>query len=187
MRYFSFSLLMASLLMLLPLTSWSFIPNPGDSIDEDLVNWYNLDPKEDKVLGTGVNRAYKELLKDRSPKRKIVVAVIDAGVDIDHEDLQGKIWVNQDEIPGNGVDDDNNGFIDDIHGWNFLGNADGENIEFCNYEFVRVVRDRQSLFEGVTDASQVPDSLKASYEEYQQCLAMYEEERGEMEEMENKS
>ncbi len=184
MRYFSFSLLMASLLMLLPLTSWSFIPNPGDSIDEDLVNWYNLDPKEDKVLGTGVNRAYKELLKDRSPKRKIVVAVIDAGVDIDHEDLQGKIWVNQDEIPGNGVDDDNNGFIDDIHGWNFLGNADGENIEFCNYEFVRVVRDRQSLFEGVTDASQVPDSLKASYEEYQQCLAMYEEERGEMEEME---
>ena len=56
----------------------------------------------------------------------VVVAIIDSGMDIEHVDLQGKIWVNEDEIPANGIDDDNNGYIDDVHGWNFLGNAEGK-------------------------------------------------------------
>ena len=60
----------------------------------------------------------------------VIVAVIDSGVDIDHEDLEGVIWTNTDEIPGNGKDDDNNGYIDDIHGWNFLGDAVAENMEY---------------------------------------------------------
>ena len=55
-------------------------------------------------------------------------------MDIDHEDLEGNIWVNEDEIPGNGVDDDNNGYVDDMHGWNFLGNADGTNLQYANLE-----------------------------------------------------
>lgn len=52
----------------------------------------------------------------------VVVAVIDTGVDIKHEDLKDNIWTNRNEIPGNGVDDDNNGFIDDVNGWNFNNN-----------------------------------------------------------------
>jgi len=66
--------------------------------------------------------------------------VIDGGVDIDHEDLQGKIWVNEDEIPGNNIDDDNNGYIDDVHGWNFIGNKNGENLHYENYEFTRIYK-----------------------------------------------
>jgi subtilisin family serine protease len=50
----------------------------------------------------------------------VVVAVVDTGVDITHPDLQGNVWTNVDEIPGNGIDDDGNGYIDDVHGWNVL-------------------------------------------------------------------
>ncbi|KXB78599.1 peptidase, S8/S53 family [Prevotella sp. DNF00663] len=49
----------------------------------------------------------------------VVVAVVDGGIDIHHEDLQGSIWINKNEIPGNGIDDDNNGYIDDVYGYNF--------------------------------------------------------------------
>lgn len=59
----------------------------------------------------------------------MIVGVVDSGVDIEHPDLQGRIWTNAKEIPGNGIDDDNNGFIDDVHGWNFLGDIAGENLE----------------------------------------------------------
>jgi len=74
------------------------------------------------------------------------VAVIDDGVDINHEDFEGKIWTNVDELPGNGIDDDRNGFIDDIHGWNFLGNPDGENIKYETLELTRLYRDFSERF-----------------------------------------
>lgn len=54
---------------------------------------------------------------------EIVIAIIDRGVETNHEDLKRNIWVNQDEIPGNNIDDDNNGYIDDINGWNFYNNS----------------------------------------------------------------
>ncbi len=66
-----------------------------------------------------VNRAYSEIIKDQKGK-KVIVGVIDSGTDIEHEDLKNVLWTNEDEIPGNGIDDDNNGYIDDVHGWNFL-------------------------------------------------------------------
>ncbi|MCH7640275.1 MAG: S8 family peptidase [Bacteroidetes bacterium] len=99
--------------------------------------WYNLDYDRDGVYGMSVDRAY-EALEGREPARRIVVAVIDSGVDITHEDLQGQIWTN-DDIPGNGVDDDGNGYVDDAHGWNFIGGADGLNIEFDSFEIAREV------------------------------------------------
>jgi subtilisin family serine protease len=76
-----------------------------------------------------VDRAYAELIKNKKGT-KVIVAVIDSGIDIDHEDLDDVIWTNKDEIPNNGKDDDNNGYIDDIHGWNFLGSAYDEQLEF---------------------------------------------------------
>jgi subtilisin family serine protease len=111
-----------------------------DKLEAKYLNWYNLDPGIDKVMGTGVTRTYNELLAGRPAKKTVVVAVIDSGVDIDHEDLRAHIWVNEDEIPGNGIDDDNNGYIDDIHGWNFIGNKNGENILYENMELTRLYK-----------------------------------------------
>ena len=96
--------------------------------DTDLKRWSHLDIVTDTIPGMSVDRAYAEILKDKKGV-KVIVGVIDSGVDIDHVDLKGMIWTNPKEIAGNGIDDDNNGYIDDIHGWNFLGDAENENKE----------------------------------------------------------
>jgi cell wall-associated protease len=86
-------------------------------------NWFNLDSELNKTEGVGAERVYSEF---GTPKTEdIIVAVIDSGVDVNHEDLQSKIWINSDEIAENGIDDDNNGYIDDVFGWNFIGGQDG--------------------------------------------------------------
>ncbi|MEO8110521.1 MAG: S8 family peptidase [Ginsengibacter sp.] len=90
-------------------------------------DWLVLDPKTDSIAGISLYKAY-ELLKVRTSKT-VIVAVIDNGVDITHEDLKNIIWTNKKEIPGNGIDDDHNGYIDDVHGWNFRGTKDGTVIE----------------------------------------------------------
>ena len=96
--------------------------------EADLQRWSHLDLLKDTVPGMSVDKAYAEILKGKK-STKIIVAVVDSGLDIDHEDLKGKIWVNKNEIPGNKIDDDKNGFVDDINGWNFLGEATNENLE----------------------------------------------------------
>ncbi|MTE27159.1 S8 family serine peptidase [Winogradskyella ouciana] len=92
-------------------------------------NWGHLDLVRDTIPGMAVDRAYEEIIKGKKGK-KVIVAVIDSGIDIDHEDLDDVIWTNEDEIPNNGKDDDNNGYVDDIHGWNFLGDAYNEQLEY---------------------------------------------------------
>lgn len=87
-------------------------------------NWFNLDPELDEIQGVSANRVYTDL-GDPTVDEDIIVAVIDSGVDVNHEDLQGKIWINKDEIANNGIDDDQNGYIDDVFGWNFIGGKDG--------------------------------------------------------------
>ena len=111
-----------------------------DKLDQKYLNWHNRDPKKDMVLGTSVDRVYQELLKNRTPKKTVIVAIIDSGVDIEHEDLKNKIWTNENEIPDNGIDDDHNGYIDDIHGWNFIGNKSGENVVYENFEYTRIYK-----------------------------------------------
>ncbi|MEX2597347.1 MAG: S8 family serine peptidase [Salibacteraceae bacterium] len=102
--------------------------------------WHNFYIKGDKVYGTGSNKTYEEILTSKKPGKKVVVAIIDSGVDTEHEDLSESIWVNEDEIPENGRDDDGNGFIDDVHGWNFLVDANGNDIGYDNLEATRVLR-----------------------------------------------
>ena len=75
-----------------------------------------------------VEKAYNELIKNQKGE-VVIVAVLDSGIDIDHDDLKENIWKNNNEIPGNKIDDDNNGFIDDIYGWNYLGEAYFEQLE----------------------------------------------------------
>lgn len=91
--------------------------------------WGHLDLVKDTIPGMSVDKAYEEIIKNNKGET-VIVAVIDTGIDIDHEDLQGLMWTNPKEIPNNGIDDDNNGYIDDIHGWNFLGDAYNEQLEF---------------------------------------------------------
>ncbi len=96
--------------------------------DTEEKEWSHLDLKKDTIPGISLHKAYKELVNPKS--KTVIVAVIDSGIDIDHEDLKDNIWVNGDEIPNNGKDDDNNGYIDDINGWNFLGESNNEQLEY---------------------------------------------------------
>lgn len=100
-------------------------------------NWFNLDLKQDKVWGVSTERAYKELPIGKN-KEKIIVAVIDAGSDVNHEDLKNILWINEKEVAGNGIDDDKNGYVDDVFGWNFIGGPSG-NVKEDTYEYVRVL------------------------------------------------
>jgi cell wall-associated protease len=102
--------------------------------------WQNLDVEKDTVAGTSLNRAYKEILKNKKGKT-VIVAVIDTDIDIHHEDLKSAIWVNKKEIQNNGIDDDHNGYVDDVNGWNFLGSPNGDqNVIFANKESTRILR-----------------------------------------------
>lgn len=86
-------------------------------------DWSYRDPMTDSIAGISLYKAY-EMLKGRK-SNTVVVAVIDNGFDITHEDLKNIVWTNTKEIPGNGIDDDHNGYIDDLHGWNFRGDNNG--------------------------------------------------------------
>jgi subtilisin family serine protease len=96
--------------------------------ETELQRWSHLDLEKDSIPGMSVDKAYSELLKDKKGT-KVIVAVIDSGVDIDHPDLKGAIWTNPKEIANNKKDDDKNGYVDDIHGWNFLGDSYNETLE----------------------------------------------------------
>jgi cell wall-associated protease len=96
--------------------------------DNELKRWSDLDIVKDTIPGMSVDKAYAEFIKNKKGS-KIIVGVVDSGCDIDHVDLKGKIWTNTKEIPGNNKDDDGNGYIDDVHGWNFLGEATAEQLE----------------------------------------------------------
>jgi cell wall-associated protease len=107
----------------------SFQTKKGVMSEIQLKRWSHLDLVKDSIPGMSVDKAYAELLKNKKGA-PVIVGIIDSGVDIEHEDLKDVIWTNKKEIPNNGIDDDKNGYIDDIHGWNFLGNITKEHIEY---------------------------------------------------------
>lgn len=96
--------------------------------ENELKRWSHLDLEKDSIPGMSIDRIYSELIKGKKGE-KIIVGVVDSGVDIDHDDLKSKIWTNTKEIPDNEIDDDNNGYVDDVHGWNFLGDSNNETLE----------------------------------------------------------
>ncbi|MFM7857928.1 MAG: hypothetical protein ACKO96_39900 [Flammeovirgaceae bacterium] len=112
-----------------------------DELDQKYLNWQNKSLAESPIAGIGTDKAYQDILKNKQTAKTIIVAVIDSGVDIDHEDLKDKIWVNPNEIPTNNIDDDQNGFVDDVHGWNFIGNKNGENVFYENMEYARLYKE----------------------------------------------
>ncbi|MDG1147120.1 MAG: S8 family peptidase [Crocinitomicaceae bacterium] len=136
-------------------------------VDKKVLNWYNGGGS-----GMQTEKAYKKLKKRKS--KTVIVAIIDSGVDIEHEDLRGKIWVNTDEIAGNGIDDDKNGYIDDVHGWNFLGNAAGENANDMRLEKTRIYANLSEKREAGTLTGKEKDLLKKVTLEVKGDRAKYE-------------
>jgi subtilisin family serine protease len=133
----------------------AFVAKKSALTDSQLKRWSHLDLVKDSIPGMSVDRVYAELLKGKKGK-KVIVGVVDSGVDIDHEDLKSVVWTNKKEIAGNGIDDDKNGYIDDIHGWNFLGDAGKENLEMTR------------ILKKADDGSA---EYKAAKEEYEKLLA----------------
>ena len=134
--------------------------------------WHLLDPEQDGVIGISAQRAYQELLKGRTAL-PVTVAVIDGGVDTAHVDLKTVLWTNRKEIAGNGKDDDGNGYVDDVYGWNFLGGPDGRNVNVEAYEDTRLYARLKPLYEGKLRAA-VPAAKRAEYDLYQQVKKSYQ-------------
>ena len=151
----------------------SLVAKKQELTEEQLKTWYFLDYTEDTIPGISLNKAYDRILNDKIGDT-VIVAVIDTEVDLEHEDLVGSFWVNKKEIPDNNIDDDSNGYIDDIHGWNFLGNDKGENIIYANYEFTRIIRKYDSLFKNKTEVD-IDESLKNEFQLYQKSLELKKE------------
>ena len=126
-------------------------------------NWHLLDKKETGFNGISLDKAY-EFLKGRQSK-PVLVAVIDSGIDTLHEDLKPVLWRNPGEIPGNGIDDDKNGYIDDIYGWNFLGGKDGRNVGVDSYEGARVYWSLKSKYDNA-DPATLSEKDKEEYQTY---------------------
>ncbi|MCW5909613.1 MAG: S8 family peptidase [Cyclobacteriaceae bacterium] len=155
-----------SLTFLFPAFSQSSTARP---IPQD---WFLRDPEQDSLLGVSAERAYETLLKGQ-PSRTVIVAVIDSGVDIEHEDLKRVIWKNEKEIPGNGIDDDNNGYIDDVHGWNFIGGKNGNNVDADTYELTREYIRLKAKY-GAVEEDKASKKQKTEYEAYLRIKTKFE-------------
>lgn len=152
---------------------FAFAQNAESEAPENL-NWYLKDPKKDGVYGTGATKAYEMLNAAGKKSTTIIVAVIDSGVETDHPDLKDVIWVNEDEIPNNGIDDDKNGYIDDIHGWSFLGGAT-EDIDKEAMELARMYRLESAYFNG-KKAQDIPSNELARFATYEKIKIAFEKE-----------
>ena len=143
-------------------------------------NWFTLDPVKDQVNGTGSDEALQRLKAKGKKGQTIIVAVLDSGVDYEHEDLKDIMWVNPGEIPGNNIDDDGNGYVDDIHGWNFLGGKDGKSVHHETLELTREYVRLSKRFKG-TDPKNLHGPAAEEYKYYEQIKEAYEEQRGDAE------
>jgi len=110
--------------------------------------WHLMDKDSTGYYGVSANKAYNFIKAKNLKSKTVIVAVIDSGIDTLQEDLKPILWTNPKEIPGNGIDDDKNGYVDDVHGWNFLGGKDGRNVKEDSYEFSRVYFGLKDKYEG---------------------------------------
>jgi len=139
--------------------------------DDQMKSWSHMDLATDTVPGMSMVKAY-EFLADKEGEQ-IIVGVIDSGIDVEHEDLAANTWTNPKEVAGNGIDDDKNGYIDDLKGWNFIGGPDG-NVYAEQLEITRIVKKGIARFGSMTE-SEVAEADLADYKEFQKIKAEFDE------------
>jgi len=137
-------------------------------------DWHHLDEEQTRFRGISSRLAYETILQDRPSEKQIVVAVIDGGIDADHEDLKDNMWINEDEIAGNGIDDDQNGYTDDINGWNFIGGPDGENVNHDTFELTRIYRSLKPKYANA-DTTQLSEEEQEEYAYFREIRSAYED------------
>lgn len=146
--------------------------------------WHHLDEEKSQFRGISSQHAYETILSNKSPEKEVVVAVIDGGVDAEHEDLQNVMWINEDEVPDNGEDDDENGYVDDVHGWNFIGGKDGENVNHDTFELTRLYEQLHPQFSDV-DTTSLSQEEQEQFAYYKEIRSAYEDKIKELEQQYN--
>ncbi|HQS22945.1 MAG: peptidase S8 [Sphingobacteriia bacterium 24-36-13] len=127
--------------------------------------WHLLDLEKNHVYGISLNKAYDLLAAKNKKPQPVIVAVLDSGVDTTHEDLKKVLWRNPKEIPGNGIDDDKNGYVDDVFGWNFLGGKDGKSLKKAGDERARVFHKWKNRYQStLIDTSLLSATEKSQYQ-----------------------
>ena len=138
--------------------------------EEEEKFWSHADLTKDSIAGMSLEKAY-QFLEGKKPT-SVIVAIADSGVDIEHEDLKDVLWMNTKEIKGNNIDDDKNGYIDDIYGWNFLGNASGKMINADQLEITRLVKKGREKF-GDKKSEEIAENDTYEFESYQRLNQEY--------------
>lgn len=161
------------LLLILLTIAWPMLAGAQSAAPPQ--NWQHLDKLSDGYMGVSSELTYEKLLQGKK-STPVIVAVIDGGVDPYHEDLKDVMWRNPGEIADNGIDDDGNGYIDDVYGWNFIGGKDGRNVHRDQLEITRLVAYYQKKFDGVS-ASELKGKAKKEYERYLELKETVEEQQ----------
>ena len=157
------------------------VPNGTDTVlnipakkgvlsETELHVWSHMDLQADSIPGMSIAKAYQFL--EGKQGTTVIVAIADSGIDVEHEDLISVAWINPKEIAGNNKDDDNNGYVDDIHGWNFLGGKDGKIVNSDQLEMTRIVKKGMDLF-GNKKASEISAVNKIEFEQYRELKEKY--------------
>ena len=141
----------------------------GAMTKEQIREWPHADIYQDSIPGMSLDKAY-EFVADKKGTM-VILGVIDSGIDIEHEDIVDNTWTNTDEIAGNGKDDDNNGYIDDIHGWNFLGGEGTATPE--QLEVTRIYKMLDAKYKG-KERSDMNASEMDGFNYYQKVKKDYE-------------
>lgn len=138
---------------------------------EEKNTWQHKGFDKNSILGIDSHSAY-DFIKNKK-KEEVIVAVLDLEVNINHKDLNGRVWINTDEIPNNGIDDDNNGYIDDIHGWNFLGTTEKDSVLYQHSESLRIIEKYNKVFEG-KQLKDIEESQIADFKLYKKAKTFYD-------------
>ncbi|MFV0228586.1 S8 family serine peptidase [Empedobacter falsenii] len=136
--------------------------------------WQHESLEESGVYGVNTQKAIQFLESKKRKPSQLIVGVLDSGVEVTHADLKDNVWINAKEIAGNGKDDDKNGYIDDVHGWNFIGGKDGKNVDGDTLELTRLFVKYKNLFETSTDAASNETKYPEKFEEYQKIKVEFE-------------
>ncbi|WP_299671506.1 S8 family serine peptidase [uncultured Polaribacter sp.] len=158
------------------------VPNGADTVinipakkgklsEIEVQTWSHMDLETDSIPGMSIAKAYQFLEGKKGVS--IIVGIADSGVDVEHEDLKNVVWINPKEVAGNNKDDDRNGYTDDVHGWNFLGNKDGKIVNADQLEITRIVKNGMDKF-GDKNASEIADADKDEFQQYLKLKEVFE-------------